>query len=86
MEARNRIAIEVEVEVEATECECLDFMYGDYGNCKKLYKDNSKYPICYISDTACCKDRKWSSSAGKYYSWRACAPGTSFDHCEYVEV
>jgi len=65
---------EIEAKKQETECECLDFMNGAYGNCKKLYKYNWKYPICYISDTACCEDKKWSSSAGKYYSARACGP------------
>jgi len=62
---------DIEAKEKATKCECLDFMNGAYGNCKKEYQFWGR-SICYISDTACCQDKAWSASAGKYYSWDAC--------------
>ena len=64
------------LELQETNCECINFMDGGgYGNCKKDYGNYvSNTKICYVSDTACCWDKKWDASAGKYYSWNACNP------------
>ena len=79
---RRNIILEIEAKEKATKCECLDFMNGAYGNCKKDYKYWNR-SICYISATACCEDKKWSSSAGKHYSWTACNPKAS-KNCDWM--
>ena len=55
--------------LKPTNCECMDFMSGDYGNCKKD-------ELCYIDALACCKDNKMSKSAKYYYSRIACNPSS----------
>jgi len=67
--------LKTEAELQETNCNCINFMNGDYGNCKKDYGNYfSNRKICYVSATACCRDKKWSASAGKHYSWDACNP------------
>jgi len=49
-------------------CSCLDFMSGDYGNCKTEYWGKK---ICY-TDGKICSDSQYSKSSEKYFSWVAC--------------
>ena len=59
-------------DVDSVGCSCSDYISDSgFGNCKKLYKSG---PICYVNVPSTCSDLKKSKSAGRSYSWDACAP------------